>query len=362
MQSTKSFKKALLVVAWLCTQAIAQNQIAAVKVLGDVSSLEPNSKAWLSAPYTTIRLYTKNGDIQTKNLRLKALHNAKYIAFLLSWQDNMPMRFDGFALQFSINFDDANKLPYIYLGNSTRSVLVHQRINTEQFYLLEVLDLQQFLEPTQSLRISKKQTNNGATFLASGFDVIEQKEHKNIHMYQSYQNANYKAVLSKPLQSDDGDLLQSIFSLSFLLLDQSSKDTKPNTFISPWIGIKLMGIDSDDVFLKSSKTPIDGDIIRGKELALQNCAVCHHFDDAHNAPQNIAPDLSHVSNLTNIAYLKESILQPSAVITPTSNANANFPWFYIDDNGQNISTMPAFDWMDTKSLEDVIAYFASLKF
>jgi complex iron-sulfur molybdoenzyme family reductase subunit gamma len=76
----------------------------------------------------------------------------------------------------------------------------------------------------------------------------------------------------------------------------------------------------------------------------------------------MAPELTNIGGYSTVAYLRESILKPSAVVVPGFNRNAhpNFPWYNLE-NGKRVSAMPDFSWMDEKSVNDMVAYFMTLK-
>ena len=101
-----------------------------------------------------------------------------------------------------------------------------------------------------------------------------------------------------------------------------------------------------------------GDVARGKQLVNGMCAGCHVAGERKVARPGIAPDLSDVGVIATPAYLRESILTPSAVIVPGPNPAAHqdraappdgrgtvppaeaFRWFRVDAAGKAISKMP----------------------
>ena len=77
----------------------------------------------------------------------------------------------------------------------------------------------------------------------------------------------------------------------------------------------------------------------------------------------MAPDLSNIGGQATAAYIKESILDPNAVVVPGYNRNAhpNFSWYTVDKNGHRTSTMPPFSFLDQKTIEDIVAYLQTQK-
>jgi len=105
-----------------------------------------------------------------------------------------------------------------------------------------------------------------------------------------------------------------------------------------------------------------GDIKNGQEQAVINCGACHAFPGAMPATKYMAPNLSNIGGYSTAAYIKESMLKPHAVVVPGYNRNAhkNDMWYTMNGKKRE-STMPAFDYLDAKTLNDITAYFKTLK-
>ena len=106
----------------------------------------------------------------------------------------------------------------------------------------------------------------------------------------------------------------------------------------------------------------NGDAAKGKTLAMENCAACHIFDDQNNGMPFMAPNLSEIGGQATAAYIAESMKNPSAVVVPGYNRNAhpNYKWYELS-KGKRVSTMPAYDWMSEDQVNDIVAYFKTLK-
>lgn len=76
----------------------------------------------------------------------------------------------------------------------------------------------------------------------------------------------------------------------------------------------------------------------------------------------MAPSLVNVGGYSTAAYLRESILKPSAVVVPGYNRNAhkNTPWYTIE-KGKRVSTMTDYSFLDKATVEDIVAYLKTLK-
>jgi complex iron-sulfur molybdoenzyme family reductase subunit gamma len=109
-------------------------------------------------------------------------------------------------------------------------------------------------------------------------------------------------------------------------------------------------------------TDIKGDAKKGKAAAEANgCNGCHQMTSA-DPKSFMAPSLSNVGGYSTSAYLRESMVKPSAVIVPGYNRNAhpNMPWYNVE-KGKRISTMTDYSHLDKGTLDDIVAYLNTLK-
>ena len=132
--------------------------------------------------------------------------------------------------------------------------------------------------------------------------------------------------------------------------------------LSGWIAVKLPGA-KNKALEKVVSERVGGDVKKGKELAMTNCASCHRWKGAESAPKYMAPDLSNIGGQATAAYIRESIMDPSAVVVPGYNRNAhpNFAWYTVDEKGHRTSTMPPFNYLQPKEISDLVAYLQTLK-
>ena len=365
--------------------ANAQEQINATKVPGNVAKIGPKSKAWFSSKYIDIELYpqianTKINDEavvqyeKIKKIRVKALYDGENISFLLEWKDSTKnskkdccskVGLDGFALQFPLNFNDISKLPYRSLGNKDRPVVVHlKKASKEDHGANGFWTLDEYYDTFYEID-GRKKVDNGSVFIAEGYRSIRKsKDDADFSvMNMAYKDGFWKGTLSKPLKTKYLDLKGGAFIVSFVVWDGDLNKGSRVEYISSWIGVKLLEKRGGDELLGALQNQVDGDIYNGKKLAIENCAACHNFDDSAIAPAYMAPNLSSIGGNATVQYLIESIIHPSAVIVPNHklDANLDFPWYRLDEDGNLISTMPSYDWLDERSRNDLVAYFKSLK-
>ncbi|MDD2567449.1 MAG: cytochrome c, partial [Thiovulaceae bacterium] len=100
---------------------------------------------------------------------------------------------------------------------------------------------------------------------------------------------------------------------------------------------------------------------KGKEVAANNCSACHQLEKT-DAPNLMGPSLTNIGGYASVDYLRESIVNPSAVVVPGYNRNAHsaYEWYTLD-NGKRTSTMPEFSWLEQADMENLIAYLKTLK-
>ncbi len=117
----------------------------------------------------------------------------------------------------------------------------------------------------------------------------------------------------------------------------------------------------DELIAALDHAPV-GDAAAGKEAAMMNgCNGCHQLESGD--PANLmAPGLANIGGYATKGYLRESLVNPSAVVVPGYNRNAhsNYMW-YMDENGKRTSTMTEYSWLDEATMNNIIAYLQSLK-
>lgn len=333
---------------------MALDEIRAVKVPGDLSTVSASSKAWLSArsheiylyPQTTIRLNDAlanelNANAMGKKAKLKALYNETHIAYLLQWKDdshniqeeNKINSFaDGFAAQMPTHKQDVNNLPYIGMGNSNQEVVVYLKKETNETKIFQ------------------------RAFVAEGFGSLTRINEKiKYFMDLQYKNGTYKGVLVRPLYSEYENVKDTDI-ISFAIYDGQMRNRDGLKVLSSWQLVSLGQKTQHQV-------TITGDAYNGKYLVKEHCATCHRYADVEIAPRFMAPNLSNVGGYSIDTYLMQSLNDPDAVVVPGYNLNAhkNFEWYTLDENGKKKSIMPSFEWMDEKSKNDIVAYLKTLK-
>jgi complex iron-sulfur molybdoenzyme family reductase subunit gamma len=380
----------ILLFALVLSFSFANDFISAIKVPGNVLGIKVNSKAWMSASFKEVdtfpmvsinsndllenKLNYENG---RKKVMIKAIYDGKNIAFLLKWKDNTKniiksTQTDSFDDSFGIEFPEkSDRETYIDFGDKNNGVIFYHkspdRNITGTYGNSGVLSQFDF----QNLNIFKKDSlgdtilTNQGVFSYHGFNDANKLDTKltNITMDILYKNGFWYGSLSKQLVDKYLNLNSGAFLVSFSLYDGDKKQRGRFRNLTPWLVIKLIGVDGGEQLINQTNEKIVGNIANGEKLALKNCSICHNYKNIKKAPQNMAPNLSYIGGYGNLTYLKESIIKPSEVIVSdfTPNAHPNFSWRDKQEDGTYISVMPSFEWMSENDLNDLLAYLQTLR-
>ncbi|WP_297439559.1 ethylbenzene dehydrogenase-related protein, partial [Sulfurimonas sp.] len=371
----------------------SQVTINAIKVPGNTSDIGPTSKAWLSARYQNILLYPQItielDEINKQNMgvtkvKVKAIYDGKNISILLKWRDNSkspeekidPISYaDGYAIQLPIQFDDAKKLPYIGMGSKGRTVIVMynkvtlprcEQVGNSEFVEYVDESSQQIFGFFLENRHEKPQSSElQRIYIGQGYRNFREVQDKNIDvkMHMLYKKGFWRGTISMPLKSKYLNIDKGEFPISFAIWYGDKKNRGASKIISPWIGVNLEGKDSKNKLVRELSEEAKGDVRNGERLAKENCAACHIYANQKNAPKFMAPNLSNIGGYSTKEYLKESIINPNAILVPGYEKDENriFSWYDIDEKGDRVSAMPSYDWLDEKSIEDLVAFFMSQK-
>ena len=378
--------------------------VTAVKTSESFAEVKPESDIWDDATFSNVMLFPQtaitfndkkamelNKNNGAKTAKVAALYNDKEIAIKIIWKDKSQDVYqgktsktygstdtygDGVAMQFA-KTANAKKLPYIGMGSEGRPVAIY--LQKAQFNTFEPngngnVDLQVSRNQTNVYdqfgskgltEFDQSVTNVGSddyerVFVSAGFrsmtEVRGTESKSNMKMTRT--ENGWMATLVRPLNDGLADLSKS-FPVAFAIWDGAKNNRNGMKLLSGWNAVTLGA--SNDALVKSINEQVSGDLKNGAEQAAMNCGACHKFPGSF-APDYMAPDLSNIGGYATAAYIKESIIAPNAVIVPGYNRNAhkNTPWYTLVGK-KRMSTMPGFDYLDAKSLNDIVAYFQSLK-
>jgi complex iron-sulfur molybdoenzyme family reductase subunit gamma len=390
-----------LFVASLLISSSLLAHVTAHKVDFSLANISATSSAWHHAefsevavyPQTTIKMNDKKAVELNKNngakvAKVGALYNETEIAFLVRWKDKTlsiqkgyrtDSFGDAFAVQFASDYSDYKKLPYIGMGSAGREVVVHVqkaaphihepngngnvaiqvgRKNTNLFHE----DLAKFDAEVKKVGV----VDYERTFVSAGFrsmtEIKDDSVKSNMNMMYNPAHKCWKGVLSRELKDEYLDLNSHVIPVAFAIWDGAKDNRDGLKLLSGWTAVKLEGNennkDASKILCKSlSPKSLSGDAKNGKEQFAMNCAGCHIANENNFAPKFMAPNLNNIGGYASASYIKESIVDPSAVVVPGYNRNAhkNTPWYNVE-NGKRVSTMPSYSWLDEKTLNDIVYY------
>lgn len=318
-------------------------------------------------PQTSVRLNdrnTKEADIS--EIEVGSALTAKDLFVVVRWKDEtfsvQPVlttnRYgDGISVQFPLSYGKGKPLPYIGMGNEKNPVYVYIKKNVENRDYVK-------------------------SYVSEGFGSMTEIKDGSFEFSLSYnsEKKEYTAVFRK--QVKPADLKSGIIPVSFAVWDGDSKNRDGVKNISSWKFLRIPGATVDKAYLSYISWGYGkiGDPERGKELMIQNgCTGCHNFADQNNAPQDLAPNLSRIGGYNNPIYLKESIINPSAVVIRNLNINRHYDksqspdkngaypnnemytWYTKDAKGNKTSKMPPYNFLAEQDINDMVEYLKTLK-
>ncbi len=369
------------------------SHIASKLVTQDLKKVTLYSSVWAQAKSSSVMLYPQHtlesndqeaislmADAGPIKADAKAIYNDQDIAILISWRDTKksqgttsPTTFaDGIAMQFPMQFSDPAKLPYIGMGSSSRGVVIHlQKAGVKRFEADAHHDVQAQLNDNalnmfgKELHSYQKKVSTTLLrdyekiFISEGFRSLSEIKDASArgNFTMRYHKGVWKALLIRPLKDDYIDLHAEAFPMAFAIWNGNQANRGGTKYLSSWTTV---GYPKSRYVAQVAAIP-KGDILAGKQKAVQNCAGCHAFDDQKSAAPYMAPNMSHLGGQATADYIRESIMDPSAVIVPGYNRNAhkNHLWYTVV-KGKRVSTMPSFEWMSTQDINDIIAYLKTL--
>lgn len=376
---------------------LADYDVIAVKSDASLKDIKVNSALWDRAVFDYVSLYPQttisfndkeaveiNANNKKKRVIVGALYSSSEVAFKISWfdatksvqtRDESDVYGDGIAIQFPAKVDGS--LPYIGMGDEERGVVVHLLKSSEgiqdpkgdgkfelQIDHSNALAFGKDLEEFKTKKELNTKREYAKSFVAKGYRTTTEISNSSFFADMEYdsETSSWSAVIVRPIKDAYTSLDGGAFPVAFGVWDGDRKNRDGLKHISRWNSVKKVG-ESDKIELsKMTSDRVVGDIENGKKLAIENCAVCHNFQGSNIAPEFMAPNLSNIGGYSTSQYLRESIVDPNKVIVPGYNRNAHkaYPWYTLE-NGKRVSTMPSYEWMDQKSVDDLVAFLQTLK-
>lgn len=389
----KRFFSSITLAALAVSSAVAADFVGVSKVSDDLSKVNATSAILGKLKFEEVALYPQltvdNNDAEaTKKMvgaqpmkaKVAAVQNGKQLLVAVKYSDATQSKQlfkstksfgDAVAVQFPQSCGSVETLPYIGMGSDGRPVEIYLQKNVEKVYLepnakgdVRSQQVRQNLNlfgdelAKHEKAIAAAASNKyQKVFVSEGFrSMTEAKEIKS-SMDMAYAKGGYTAVFVKDL---DGGACDAI-PVALAIWDGNKDGRNGSKWLSGWTPLKIADSEKSKADIAKINEKVKGDAVKGKALAVQNCGACHTMGDAKATPY-MAPDLSSIGGQATVAYLKESIVNPSAVVVPGYNANAHpsNQWYSVVD-GKRVSMMPAFDYLKPEEINDIVAYIQTLK-
>ena len=257
------------------------DRIKGVYTEGDLSRIELTDEKWNKAYETTVKLETQEMAVPKllepgiKEVRVKALQNGKWAAFLLSWNDptkdlmaQLGRFSDGAALQFPAT---SGELPDNAMGGPpdvANQVIIHQwKAVWQEASLGHIKGIKSFYPNTWSDLYIFEQVREGSrdemekTYTTSvaaenplahygtpvrdlestGFSSLEFSSEQTSKGYGKWENGKWNVIITRPLKREKGFLLTGkIQYVAFAVWDGSHEEVGARKMRSVWIPLQLL--------------------------------------------------------------------------------------------------------------------------
>ena len=257
------------------------DRIKGIYTEGDLSRLELTDEKWDKAYETTVKLETQEMAVPKllepgiKEVRVKALQNGKWAAFLLSWNDptkdlmaQLGRFSDGAALQFPAT---SGELPDNAMGGPpdvANQVIIHQwKAVWQEASLGHIKGIKSFYPNTWSDLYIFEQVREGSrdemekTYTTSvaaenplahygtpvrdlestGFSSLEFSSEQTSKGYGKWENGKWNVIITRPLKREKGFLLTGkIQYVAFAVWNGSHEEVGARKMRSVWIPLQLL--------------------------------------------------------------------------------------------------------------------------
>ncbi len=360
---------------------LAGDTVQVKEVPGPIAA-DPAAPFWSAAapldvslsPQRTVRLPDRDANAALdaagppRAVRVRAAVDGTRLAVLLEWKDPTESRVppdetnvfgDAAALELPLRFGAGLRLPSVGMGDDEMKVAIHLQ------------------RATASGAASRE-------YVASGFGTLTRADLGGVRTAMSYDRAGatWRAVFVRPLAGGGLELRRALVPFAVAIWDGGRKERGGNKALSAWKLLRMPGLPVDAAYaaeLAWGRRPGDlGDPVRGKALVQGMCVACHAVGSLRVARPGLAPDLSAIGAIAAPAYLRQSIVEPSAVIVPGPSAaqhqerarppgvagayplNEGYAWFVRDPSGKKISRMPPYAGLPQADILAMVAYLRTL--
>ena len=330
-------------------------------------------KPFVAAPQSTVRLHDRKAnealaEATNRGVRVRAATEGASLAIVVEWPDATENRLatdgvdsfgDAAAIQFPLRYGAGTRLPYVGMGDDGERVAV-------------------FLERASA---------SGTTFreaVGAGFGKLARTDLGGLAggLRRDPSGKGWRALFVRPLSKGGVELGRGLVPFAVAIWDGAASERGGNKALTGWKYVRLARFPLEPAYVAELSwgfAPGDlGDPRKGKELFEGMCGACHVAGPGSVAPPGIAPDLSRIGVVATPAYLRESIVAPSAVVVPSPNpaqhqdraakpdAAAAWPldeayvWFRMEPGGGRTSTMPDFSGLPKEEVAALVAHLRTL--
>ena len=326
-----------------------------------------------AAPQRTLRLNDRRANealaaAGPRALSVRAAFDGRDLAVAVDWDDATEDRArqdatdaygDAAALEIPQRFGAGVRLPYVGMGDEGLPVAVSMvRAGAQGPVVREAV--------------------------AKGFGSLARADSAGSRAGMRYDRArkSWRAVFLRPLGAGERDLRRGLVPFALAVWDGSRLERGGNKALTRWKFLRLARYPLDQAYLAEMAWGFGpegrADLARGKVLVEGMCVACHSVGQRRAPVPDLAPDLSAIGAIATPGYLRDSLLDPSAVVVPSPNParhqdrsqapgvlgpyqlNEGFAWSRRDAAGKAVSKMPAYAALPRPDLEAIVAYIMTL--
>lgn len=352
--------------------------IQATRLVGNVPATTSDN-AWLAFPARTftahpqksVRLNDKTANAALVGrgavaLEVRAVASKTELGVLVTWRDPSEDRVkdetaqfaDSVALEMPVHFGAGRRLPYVGMGDDKEHVTI-------------------------TMQRAVDGGSRGGEYVGAGFGSLTRAMVQGGRSAMDYDAATetWRALFVRKLVSQGRNLDTGLVPFALAVWDGGEKDRGGNKALTSWKFVRIPDRTIDDAFLREVAWGYsDGDLgdpARGKQLTETVCIACHRVGDKRFALESFAPELDGVGGYSTYAYLRDSLMDPSAVVVPNLNINRHYAkgatdangayannlmyqWYSVDGAGKKTSKMASFAYLPKDDINAIVAYLKTL--
>ena len=301
-------------------------------------------------------------------LRVRAAFDGRDLAVAVDWDDATEDRArpdatdaygDAAALEIPQRFGAGVRLPYVGMGDEGLPVSVSMvRAGAQGAVVREAV--------------------------ARGFGSLTRADALGARAAMRYDRARqaWRALFLRPLGEGERGLRRGLVPFALAVWDGARLERGGNKALTRWKFLRLSRYPLDQAYVAEMAWGFGpegrGDVARGKALVEGMCTPCHTVGARRAPVAGLAPDLSAIGAIATPGYLRESIVDPNAVVVPSPNParhqdrsqapgvtgpyppNEGFAWSRRDAAGKAVSKMPPYPGLPRPDLEAIVSYLMTL--